>query len=420
MTTRRLWIISAAFILYGGTIPFDFIRDWHQLSEHVRTISWNPLLAPGGGRRVSIPDVVQNVLLFLPFGVLGVLAGRQAKFTLRRIAWVTLLGAGLSVLVEVLQLFTVDRTTSMSDVATNTAGTLLGAIAAHAVAGAASAGWARARLAGLTENTAFRPWIAAAILILVAAWQPFDVTLEVGTVVSKARSFVRDPWQMGVLTDEGIAFLHYGLFGVATCLWLAAIGRTRAAMSAAVIGAAAAFGLEGSQLFITSRMPGLEDALVRAAGALVGAAAGTLLPRRSGRGLWLAGFVIATAAAAAMQQLSPFTIAPAYRPFGLMPFLSDYVHTTFETLSHVIELVLLYAPIGFLMRRTIRSPGRALAAALVCTLVIAAPVEYLQGWVVGRYPDLTDIGLSLAGGWLGVRVGQAASPEQSSASLPVR
>jgi VanZ family protein len=87
-----------------------------------------------------------------------------------------------------------------------------------------------------------------------------------------------------------------------------------------------------------------------------------------------------------------------------MPFFSDYAHTTFETLSHVFELVLLYAPLGFVWRRLQGPSGRALGWSLAVTLLIAVPVEYLQGWVVGRYPDLTDIAVSAAGDWLGFRL----------------
>jgi VanZ family protein len=35
-------------------------------------------------------------------------------------------------------------------------------------------------------------------------------------------------------------------------------------------------------------------------------------------------------------------------------------------------------------------------------LAIAAPVEYAQRFIGGRYPDLTDIALSVAGAWLGL------------------
>ena len=51
-----------------------------------------------------------------------------------------------------------------------------------------------------------------------------------------------------------------------------------------------------------------------------------------------------------------------------MPFFSDYAHTTFETLSHVFELVLLYAPLGFVWRRLGPPPGSALAWSLAVTL----------------------------------------------------
>jgi VanZ family protein len=38
---------------------------------------------------------------------------------------------------------------------------------------------------------------------------------------------------------------------------------------------------------------------------------------------------------------------------------------------------------------------------LLSTLAIAAPVEYAQRFIGGRYPDITDIAMSVAGGLLG-------------------
>jgi len=173
--------------------------------------------------------------------------------------------------------------------------------------------------------------------------------------------------------------------------------------------------------------------VVRAAGALLGIWIWAIRRNYPAPRAWLALTILAIAVGAAMQQLSPFEVAAVYRPFGLMPFFSDYEHTTFDTLSHVIELVLLYAPLGFVWRRL--STGSAtgtLLGVLLTTLAIAWPVEYLQGWVVGRYPDLTDIAMSLAGGWVGIRVAVAVSraphpvghfsPNQRSqtSSLPVK
>ena len=116
-----------------------------------------------------------------------------------------------------------------------------------------------------------------------------------------------------------------------------------------------------------------------------------------------------TIVAAAVQMLSPFEWAPAYRGFSWFPFLGYYTRTTFETLSHVIELALAYFPLGFCLMLGAESRRRAVVLAFVLTLSICVPIEYLQGWVVGRYPDISDVGLSLVGAWIGCRLARSVS-----------
>ena len=128
--SRWLWLWFAVFIVYGTTIPFQFDTDRTAVRGRVEALSWNPLTRPDG-RRVSIPDTVQNVMLFLPFGVLGALAAApRSTLNVRRIVWVTMAAAGLSLAVEALQLLTVDRVASISDVAANTLGGCVGAVVA--------------------------------------------------------------------------------------------------------------------------------------------------------------------------------------------------------------------------------------------------------------------------------------------------
>src|SRR5947209_18052375 len=69
-----LWLASAAFIVYGTTIPFNFVADRRVALEHLARVTWHPLISPDTGHRVSIPDFVGNVLLFTPFGCFGVWA----------------------------------------------------------------------------------------------------------------------------------------------------------------------------------------------------------------------------------------------------------------------------------------------------------------------------------------------------------
>ena len=85
-----------------------------------------------------------------------------------------------------------------------------------------------------------------------------------------------------------------------------------------------------------------------------------------------------------------------------MPFLNYYTFTTSETVSHSAELLLSYFPLGFAIAMTVRGERARLLALIVAALLIAAPVEYLQTFIGARYPDITDIALSVAGAWFGL------------------
>lgn len=337
--------------------------------------------------------------------MLGVLARDPA----RRLGWqriliVTALGAALSLAVETLQLFMANRVTSVADVVTNTIGTAIGAIAAERGIRLTRSWLRRLRAAGLIDEHAFYPMMVAAIVVCLSAWQPFDVTIEVGTLVSKIKLLQADLWQFTVPNDEGVGFVQFALFAAAICLWLVALRRPAPATRAWLVASTLALGLEASQFLITSRMPGLQDMFVHIAGAAIGA------------GLWRSGVFrrrpyallvvvsLAVGAGAAMQMLSPFTFASAHRPFRWLPFLGYYEHTSFETLSHVIELILICFPMGFCAARVL-PPRRAVAWSIAIAAVLAVPIEYFQGWVIGRYPDVTDIIFSGVGAWLGAWAG---------------
>lgn len=407
MTVRRtIWLLFAVFIVYGATIPFHFVGSRAIVLDKLSHLPLNPLVSPDTGRRLSIPDVVQNILLFVPFGVLGFLAGPSADRifgwkSVRRIAWITSLGALLSVTVEGLQLLTTDRIASMGDVMSNTVGTLLGAAAAWQCHEIVSAGFRRLQAEGLAVKE-LRPLAAATVVVLIAFWQPFDVTLEIGTIVPKVRALQTDVWQFDGLRDEGTSVMLSAFLGMALASYLSVIGERHPARRSAAMAIVFVCFLEGSQLFIGSRMPALWDAAVAASGVVIGVAMWSAAGRILWPRFWFMVLVVATFAAGALQMLSPFEIAPAYHSFGWFPFFGYYVHTTFEALSHVIELMLLYFPLGFWLAYTQQTRRRALIVGSLVTLAIAAPIEYLQGWIVGRYPDITDVAISLLGVWIAV------------------
>jgi len=401
-----LWLLWTLFIVYGTTIPFQFTTDSAFILDKLSHVTINPLISPDTGRRVSIPDTVQNVLLFLPFGVVGMLALRnRVRAAAARVALVAGFAALLGALVETLQLFTVDRTTSVSDVASDTIGAFAGALAAHALFHAARGAMRRLRAFRLTDVPSFYPMMVATIVLLIAAWEPFDFTLDVGDLVGKLRAFGHDPWQFVVVNDEGVEFIRYLLFGFVTASWLRELGVRGSALWAAIAGVVAAVGLEGSQWIVASRMPGLEDALVHAAGAVAGAALFQSTPRERSAAFWFTLLVLATWLSAALQMLSPFTVAAVRQPFVWLPFYSYYAWTSFETISHVIELMLMYFPMGFFLAVIVRRRRAVWLVAAAAAIAIAWPLEYAQGWIVGRYPDVTDIAMAVLGAWAGVWVG---------------
>jgi glycopeptide antibiotics resistance protein len=124
-----LWIASTVFIVYGTTIPFNFVHDRRLVAAHLARVTWNPFIAADTGGRVSIPDFVSNILLFIPFGFFGMWALPRARSLGARIALVAALGLALTISVESLQLLTIDRTSSVSDVFANASGALGGAVA---------------------------------------------------------------------------------------------------------------------------------------------------------------------------------------------------------------------------------------------------------------------------------------------------
>ena len=68
--TRLLLLFYCIFILYGSFIPFNFTAHPRRVGERLS----RALIIPyqGGAKNFSVPDVASNVLLFIPFGALGV------------------------------------------------------------------------------------------------------------------------------------------------------------------------------------------------------------------------------------------------------------------------------------------------------------------------------------------------------------
>jgi glycopeptide antibiotics resistance protein len=270
---HAVWALTTLFTILLTAAPFDFDWSLQAASEHLSRVRLNPLISPDTGRRTSVPDFVQNVLLFVPFGAAAVSAFGASRRA-HAIGVAVSCGCVLSVGAESIQLLTRNRISSLGDVLSNTVGALTGAIAADLL----SRGRPRAVLAGtVTTVTAagpmHYPMLVTTLLVCVASWVPFDVTLDVGIVVGHVRALRASIWEPAVAVEHIIGFAEFLLFGFMLTQFL----RDQHLRFAVIIGVCAAamtgVALEISQIFVESRLPTFAALLANAAGAMTGAVA---------------------------------------------------------------------------------------------------------------------------------------------------
>ncbi|MGI0487568.1 VanZ family protein [Pantanalinema rosaneae CENA516] len=116
---NRIIVLSVVLILVATLYPFRLrIPDVLLIRQVIRQFVFNP---------TDKVDLIANVLLFVPLGF-GVSAKLLPHKWLSRSTWLIVLGcgAGLSLMVECLQVLLSDRTSALTDVMTNTLGGYLG------------------------------------------------------------------------------------------------------------------------------------------------------------------------------------------------------------------------------------------------------------------------------------------------------
>jgi glycopeptide antibiotics resistance protein len=265
-----VWGVTTLFIIFSTAAPFHFDTSLQSVSAHLSRIRLNPLISPDTGRRISIPDFVQNLLLFVPFGAAAVSAFGGDR-SLRHIRSAVLLGCALSVGAESVQLLTTDRISSFADVLSNTAGALTGAMIASISRRRHWSGFVSRANTGVAAAPTYRAVLATAFLVCIASWEPFDVTLDVGVVAGHLKALRAGLWQESFSADHLIVFVLFLLFGFMLTQWLREL-HVRFPVTAGIAAAmTAGIALEASQIFIESRLPTVAGGLANAAGGVAGA-----------------------------------------------------------------------------------------------------------------------------------------------------
>jgi glycopeptide antibiotics resistance protein len=118
-----LLAVVVALILYVSLFPFEFASSRPTWLAALHSMSW---------ARASRSDMFNNVLLYMPFGFCLALLMEPRLGRAAALPIATLLGAALSLTLELLQASIESRVPSYTDLTLNAGGTLVGAIAGSA------------------------------------------------------------------------------------------------------------------------------------------------------------------------------------------------------------------------------------------------------------------------------------------------
>jgi VanZ family protein len=413
-----LLLFYCLFILYGSFIPFRFSDD----PEFVRSQLTRFFTPPyhHGVRKFSLPDVVSNILLFVPFGFLWVGA---AVFPLhgelrRPVLAAGILGLLTGLMIESGQMFSPGRTASILDALCNGLGAAIGAATGQLLFRAFHGSFGLILLQLLQQNPAL---VLLALLLLASvadAYYPFDITLDVSTVWQNVKNGRLIPF------GGGLRRFWLDLF-VEKILLFAAVGylafrtlaqnnfpasRTRVWAGCSII----ALLIEGGKLFFAGRAPNIDNVLLSSLGALSGVLfiaplAATGFARRHGRRILvtLILFVVAYA------ELSPFDWFRSTEEIQLglakiewLPFSSYYQAEPQAALFDLAKKLFLLGPLGFIIAagKSSGSARKRQILAVAVGLTVGLILEAGQIAVQSRTPSMTDVLLFGGACWAGAAV----------------
>lgn len=145
MRTLLLRIVFALYLVAVGFIVWSPAPDPGQFTGIVAGVArWLEQLGLPFEPTYTVLEILANVALFVPFGILAMTA-----FRWMRVWSATAAGLSTSLLIEGVQLFLPTRYSTVSDLIANTAGALIGA--------AMVAGWRRRRTRSTLNAEASRP-----------------------------------------------------------------------------------------------------------------------------------------------------------------------------------------------------------------------------------------------------------------------
>lgn len=379
----RLDWICLLLATHGSLYPWRFAwpaaglqRAWDDL--WVVTTLWS-----------GLGDVVGNVVLFVPLGVLMLLHLQGSGLPSRwQLPAMLLLGTLFAWLLQALQIFVPTRDPELSDVVWNLLGLLIGAALARLLP----------RLAAGPAGRALKGHGLALGLValwLALQWWPLAPTIDWQHVKDALKPLLREPaWRTLGALEAALGMLALGqlLRGLRPALWLPVL------LALAL----------GGKLFIAGQALSLSHVV----GSVVGLAGAALLARLAAE---RAAFTVMGAALLwlVVDELRPFALAGGASAFEFIPFIAMLKGSMQANAAALVSMVFW---VGLVMVLGLQAGARLGGLAVVLSLGLLL-LEAAQTWLPLRTAEITPV--LVPWGWLVLLQPLAAAP-RAPVSPPLR
>lgn len=353
---KQLWIAFIVLASLGSLYPFNF-----QASE-LNAVMISEFLQ-SCCRMLGRGDILGNIMLFVPIGFTGMLGARSAQSDGRRFAYVCMVGGLVALALQVMQIFLPSRDENLQDVAWNMLGIGSGAALAYVASAFISPTKSGREDASLVPLTLAGTWLIYRLI-------PFVPSIDFQLIKDSVRPLFDQPL-------DPVSVIHDATAWVVVAYLLRQAQRRTQLDTYLPILMITVFCLE--VLIVDNTLD-----LSNVAGALLALALWWAVQRYIGQQegavlCLLLGTIIVTG-------IAPFETRADVVTFEWLPFHGFLHGSMYLNTQSAAEKIFLYGSLVYLLWRTrINS-----VSSVVVVFLIVLALEFVQTYLVGHTPEITD------------------------------
>lgn len=358
--SRLYWVsltVISVLILYGSLFPFEFVYPMAPGVWAMFAASWTTTS--------SVGDSLGNILLFVPFGALGVLVLLGKHRLSSMVLWLSVSGGLLALVCQLIQLYIPSRVPAIGDVYWNLAGIWLGVAAGFY---AHKRHWLPSEVSRVAVNVP---------LILIGLWfaailMPFVPTIDWQAYKSSVKPLLLQP------------DFHWAQCLLLSLQWLIVIGlveryRGRKWRMAELCGVIVA--IVALKIVIVTNTVSVSDVVALMAGVLIWRYYPSVLHFKQ-RLAWLLLFAVF------MDGISPFVWQSPAASFLWLPLAGLLTGSMVGNVGALLEKLFVFSAFFWLLRDLPSNRYWGAAAMALAAVVVG---EIIQRSIAGHTAELTDI-----------------------------